>query len=238
MKDFERMTRKDLIVFCLMGVFAGVVIGIGGGAFLYAIATIESGWGRLVGGFLFALGMYVIISFHMRLFTGMIGEIPVMGVKNMWRLPVCLLCNTLGVFLSAFLIQYSPIAEIVELRAAGLIESKLSASNWGWNAVCSGTLCGILINISVWSAKQAPKRGLSASFGVILPIIVFAFCGFDHSVANMLYFYYLGEFSWRVVGYALLAVLGNIIGGVMLPFIVFFRDYHRPKPDSQVSTNE
>ncbi|MBQ8659184.1 MAG: formate/nitrite transporter family protein [Clostridia bacterium] len=227
MKDFERMSRKDFIIFCLMGIFAGIVIGIGGGAFLYSLEIFPDGWGRLVGGFLFALGMYAIISFHMRLFTGMIGEIPVMGVKNMWRLPLCLLCNTLGVFFAAGIIKYSPIADVIIPRAASLIEGKLTAENWGWNAVCSGTLCGILINVSVWSAKQAPRRGLSASFGVVLPIIVFAFCGFDHSVANMLYFYYLGELSWRVVGYALLAVLGNIIGGVMLPFIVFFRDWHR-----------
>ena len=50
-------------------------------------------------------------------------------------------------------------------------------------------------------------------------------CGFDHSVANMLYFYCLGEISWRVVGYIALSILGNIIGGTILPLIVKLREY-------------
>jgi formate/nitrite transporter FocA (FNT family) len=78
----------------------------------------------------------------------------------------------------------------------------------------------MLITLSVWSVNYVPEKGLSATVGVMLPIIFFAFCGFDHSVANMLYFYYLGELSWRVVGYIALSILGNILGGIALPLVV------------------
>ena len=51
----------------------------------------------------------------------------------------------------------------------------------------------------------------------------------------MLYFYYLGEVSWRVVGYIALSILGNIIGGVILPLIVKLREFsiNRKKPKAE-----
>ena len=93
----------------------------------------------------------------------------------------------------------------------------------------------MLITLSVWSVKYAPKKGLSATVGLTFPIIVFAFCGFDHSVANMLYFYYFGEVSLRVVGYITLSILGNIIGGVSLPLVVKLREFsvNRKKPKKE-----
>ena len=80
----------------------------------------------------------------------------------------------------------------------------------------------MLIAISVKSVKRAPQKGVSATLGVIFPILIFAFCGFDHSVANTLYFFYLGEFSWRIIGYILLNILGNVVGGVLftLPMLL------------------
>ena len=41
----------------------------------------------------------------------------------------------------------------------------------------------------------------------------------------MLYFYYLGEFSWRVVGYIALSILGNILGGVVIPLVFKLQNY-------------
>jgi formate/nitrite transporter FocA (FNT family) len=76
----------------------------------------------------------------------------------------------------------------------------------------------------VKSVKFAPKKGLSATLGVVFPIVVFAFCGFDHSVANMMYFFYLGEVSWRAVGYILITILGNIIGGTALPCVSLLKE--------------
>ena len=121
-----------------MAICAGAIIGIGGAASLLANALLGVE-GKIIGATLFSLGIYAIVVFEMRLFTGMIADIPTLGV--------------------------------------------------------------------------------------IFPVIVFAFCGFDHSVANMMYFYYLGEISWEVVGYVLLCILGNIIGGVAFPCITLVKEY-------------
>ncbi|MBQ8352714.1 MAG: formate/nitrite transporter family protein [Clostridia bacterium] len=229
MKQMEKMTARELIVFCLMALFAGIAVGIGGTASLISASRMGGGYGKILGGLLFSLGMYAIISFDMRLFTGMVAAIPKMGVKNMWKLPVCFLCNALGVAVVAVLLTFSPIYAEVSLEAVKLIGGKLHSDTWALNALCSGVLCGILITMSIWASHYAPVKGLSTTVGVILPIVVFAFCGFDHSVANMLYFYFLGEVSWHVLGYILLSIVGNAIGGVLLPLVVMLRGTENDK---------
>ena len=228
LKKFEKMTRAEVIVFCLMALFSGVVIGIGGVSSLLSISLFGN-WGRLVGGALFSLGIFAIVTYEMRLFTGMVADIPAMGLKNCWKLPVCFICNALGVALIALLAYYSPLSDKIVGQGQAVISAKLNAELWGIKAFFSSILCGILITLSVKSVKFAPQKGLSATVGVIFPIIVFAFCGFDHSVANMLYFYYLGEISWQIVGYILLTVLGNIVGGVALPCAILFKEYVNAK---------
>lgn len=223
MKAFEKMTKMEVLIFCLMAVCSGVVIGIGGVSSLLANALLGE-WGRLIGGCLFSLGIYAIVTYEMRLFTGMVADIPTLGLKNCWRLPVCFVCNSLGVAFVALIAYFTPIGGIVSAQGAAGIAAKLAAEDWAIRALCSSTLCGALITLSVKAPKFAPQKGLSATVGVIFPIIVFAFCGFDHSVANMLYFYYLGECSWQIVGYVALSVIGNVIGGVVLPTITLLKN--------------
>ncbi len=232
LRKFEKMSKAEVLVFCLMAISSGVVIGIGGVSSLLA-NSLYGAWGKLVGGALFSLGIYAIVAYEMRLFTGMVSDIPTIGLKNSWKLAVCFLGNIVGVALVALLAYYSPVAELVVAQGQAVIGAKLHADAWAIKALCSSVLCGMLITISVKSVKFAPKKGLSATVGVLFPIVVFAFCGFDHSVANMLYFYYLGEVSWRVVGYVLITVLGNIIGGVLLPCITLIKTFAEKQKETK-----
>lgn len=223
MEEVHKTTKIDVIAFCFMTLFSGIMIGIGGTASLLA-NHLFGAWGRLIGACLFSLGIYMIVTYEMRLFTGMVADIPKMGVKNFWKLPVCFVGNALGVAFVALLVMFSPLKDSVVAQGANVIAVKLAAETWYFNVLCSSILCGMLITLSVWSVRYAPKKGLNATVGVLFPIIVFAFCGFDHSVANMLYFCFLGQFSWQIVGYVALSILGNIIGGVMLPFVMLWKE--------------
>lgn len=229
MKPLEKMKVNEVIGFCLMAVFAGLMIGISGIASLLAATRIEQGLGKFIGSFMFSLGLYTILTFEMKLFTGLVPSIPTMGVKNMWKLPVCFLCNMVGVIASGWMSTFMPVFAEVSTAGSALIATKLNMDSWAMNAVCSGVLCGVLITIAVWALHHTMVKGLSTSMGVILPIMVFVFCGFDHSVANILYFYFLGEFSWRVIGYVLLSIVGNVIGGLLLPLAMLIRDMHKGK---------
>lgn len=209
-----------------MAVLSGFMIGIGGTSSLLATQLLGI-WGRLVGACLFSLGIYAIVTYGMKLFTGMVADIPKMGVQNMWKLPLCFLGNVIGVALVAILVFCSPLSNAVVPTGSALIAAKLGADHSFLKAFCSAILCGWLITLSVWAPKYAPKKGLSASIEVLFPIVVFAFCGFDHSVANMLYFFFLGECSWRVIGYILVSILGNIVGGVLLPLVVLLKEKNK-----------
>ncbi len=228
MKEFIKMTKREILVFVLMSVASGLMIGIGGTASLLASANFGK-WGKLIGSVLFSLGIFAIVTYDMKLFTGMVASIPKMGLKNTWQLPVCFIGNVIGVAFIALLVSCTPMAESAIAQSEALVEKKLDAERWGLSAICSGMLCGALITLSVWSVKYSPRKGLDATLGVTFPIIVFAFCGFDHSVANVLYFCFAKAFSWQVFGYELCCILGNILGGIILPLIVLLQEHAKKR---------
>lgn len=213
---------NDFIHFLFMTLLSGAMIGICATSSLTATAIVNDG--RIIGSLLFSLGMFEILAFEMKLFTGLIPKIPHTSPKSYWQLPVCLIGNFIGVYIVYLLVSQTYFADKVILQGANLIANKLSLDNWALSSLSSGVLCGILITLSILSVDHSHKKGLSANVGVMFPIIVFVFCGFDHSIANMFYFYCLGEFSWKVIGYISLTILGNLIGGIILPLVLKLRD--------------
>ena len=108
MRETMNMTKKELAVFALMAVLSGFMIGIGGTASLLANHLLGV-WGRLIGAVLFSLGIYAIVTYGMKLFTGMVADIPKMGMKNMWRLPLCFFGNVIGVGIVAVVFLMLPV---------------------------------------------------------------------------------------------------------------------------------
>ena len=218
------MKNKKVIEFILFSVLAGMVIGLGGLANLLANNLQPGLEGRLSGGLLFALGIFAIISFEKRLFTGLACNLSTYKKENIWHLPVSFLANSVGVGITVFLARFTPIGDTMALQSTMVIQTKFAVDSWVLSALCSSMLCGILIALSIWSATYAPKKGLSATLGVMLPIVVFAFCGFDHSVANMIYFFYNGAISLEILCYILLTIMGNLIGCALMPLIIHYRE--------------
>jgi formate/nitrite transporter FocA (FNT family) len=216
------MKDKDVLEFILLGVFAGIAIAIGGTASLLACSLLSGLWGKFVGALLFSLGMFIVISYGFKLFTGMVSGIPTMGVKNTWQLPVCFLANARGCAIFALIVRYSFIGDTLAAQAKSVIDGKFSDDLWALKTFLSATACGILITFSVWSPRYAPDKKLSASIGVLLPIVVFVFCGFDHSVADVFYLCLSDTASWQAIGFILLAILGNVVGGVLFPLVALF----------------
>lgn len=221
-QKLNRGTINDFVHFLLMTLLSGAMIAICATSSITANVVMADG--RIVGSLLFSLGMFVILAFEMKLFTGLIPKIPHTNIKKLWQLPVCLIGNVIGVYLVYLLVGQTFLSNEVIALSSSSIFAKISLDNWALSALCSGILCGILITLSVLSVDHSHKKGLSANVGVMFPIIVFVFCGFDHSIANMFYFFCLGELSWRVVGYVTLTIVGNLIGGIILPLVLKLRD--------------
>ena len=53
-------------------------------------------------------------------------------------------------------------------------------------------------------------------------MISFILCGFEHSIADMFYFAAARAFSFEYALFILIVVLGNAIGGMLVPFVKKF----------------
>lgn len=171
-------------------VLAGAIVGIGGIAYLMADS-------KLVGAVCFCIGIVTVLTFQLKLFTGVIG--PARKKENLSCLLIaagnymgCLLMGTLAGFLPG--VSY---ADMLEAKINKPIPVLLVAA----------VLCGVLMYVSVDGFKR------TGSYIVLcLPIVVFILAGFEHSVANMFYFSLDRSFNLKQLLYILLAMLGNGVG--------------------------
>ena len=116
MMRFEKMTKKDFLAFCVASVFGGIMVSIGGVGLLISNAIFHDGMGKVVGGAIFSLAMFVVTTFGLYLITGLSTKIITMRAKHVWSLPVCLFFNVVGIAISALLVYYSHV-EIQEEAA-------------------------------------------------------------------------------------------------------------------------
>ena len=85
-----------------------------------------------------------------------------------------------------------------------------------------GFFCGLLMFIAVDNGNRCKEenRDMSFIFGTVLPVMVFIFCGFNHSVADCFYFFAAvdsPEMIFSGIIYLLTVVIGNALGGMLIP---------------------
>ena len=193
----------------LSAVLAGVMIAIGGTAYLSVSNPV-------VGSLFFTIGLFVICTMKWHLFTGKVCYVFDHDRRYVLTIPMIWLGNLVGTFTAAALERMTRIAPALEERAAAICETKLSDSLPGIFVLA--VFCNILIYIGVEGFRSNPHelgKYLSLFFGVC----VFILCGFEHCVANMYYFSIAGVWSVRTLGYLAVMTLGNTVGGVLLPVL-------------------
>lgn len=208
-----RKTTKDTLNLILLSIMAGMTLSIAGFAYLKADG--------LLGSILFSFGLFMIIIFGMKLYTGMVVDIPEMPLKNWWQLIVCFLFNSVGILISVAIIKLTIIGDNLSFLAEIIVMKKLNGGLL--SAFASSVLCGMLITLSVLSGRTAKTKSLSGTVGILFPVLMFVYLGLDHSVANQIYFFLaMPELTLELAAYVLLTVIGNAIGGVILPLVLKF----------------
>lgn len=146
--------------------------------------------------------------------------------KSMRILGLCYFGNFLGGFLMALLVKFSTLAEgavLAEMTAS--VEHKLefiSAGALGWSdLLVRAILCNFMINLAMLLVYNGLiKDDLTKSLVMIISVFIFAFLGFEHSVANTVLFTIVGLKEGIDLGLAagnvLIALVGNFIGGGLL----------------------
>ena len=188
----------------LSGFAAGILISIGGTVFLSCDI-------RYVGAILFSVALLCICYKGYSLFTGKIGFIPEKHDREVFSvLLLGLLGNAAATILCGFAIRYAVPA--VGDAAEVICTAKLAQSFP--SALIRGIFCGILMYLAV-----SIYRDKNTITGIVFCIPVFILCGFEHSVADMFYFAASGIISLQAFGYICLIIIGNAIGGMLLPVI-------------------
>ena len=95
-------------------------------------------------------------------------------------------------------------------KAAALWEKKLSMAPLP--ALIAAFFCGVLMYTAVAVYKEK-----GTLLGVILCVPVFILSGFEHSVADLFYWFLAGKFTAGGTVFLALVILGNTLGGLFVP---------------------
>lgn len=189
----------------LSGISAGILISIGGSVFLACD-------NKYVGAVMFSVALLCICLKGYSLYTGKIGFIPEKHDKEAFSvLLLGLLGNLIGTVACGYAIRYAlpALGETAEKICNLKLEQALPQT------LIRGIFCGVLMYLAVSIFRDRQKV-----IGILFCIPVFILAGFEHSVADMFYFAASGIVSLKAFVFIMMVVLGNTIGGMLLPLLM------------------
>jgi len=186
--------NKDFFSTFTLAMMAGIFIALGAAFFTYVIhdSTLSVGLTKLIGGFVFSLGLILVIITGAELFTG--NNLIVMAfisrklslgqlLRN-WG--IVFVGNLVGALIVVFLIfltgQWIAGGGTVGVTALMIANGKVNLTFL--EAVSKGILCNILVCLAVYlcfSGRSVTDKILA----ILFPITAFVALGFEHSIANM-----------------------------------------------------
>lgn len=211
-------------------ILSGLMITVGGSVYM-ACRTINCGDMNLMwlGAILFSAGLFTICVYDFNLYTGKVGYIGyrLTDAKYIGFVGLVLFFNLLTTFLLGIVAAYT--YPKIGAEAFKVYVPKLSMNLV--KVLISGAFCGLLMFLAVDTWKQGKI------IGCFIYVPTFIFAGFDHSIANSFYngaawghqlfteSSFLNNtnsfhvFSWANLCFTLVTVLGNAIGGMLVPLL-------------------
>ena len=199
----------------LNGILAGIALGIAGTVNLMVP-------NKIVGASLFGFGLFLILCYQFKLYTGAIGYLATKKRGEIGSyigtLIVIWLGNFAGTWLVGFLVRQTRIYDGLAERVTGMCAVKLADTPL--SIFILAIFCGILMYVAVESFRQTDWPGVFRALMVFLCVSIFILAGFEHCIANM-YYFAASNFvvtEDKTVPYILLMTLGNSVGGMLIPF--------------------
>lgn len=155
------------------------------------------------GAFLFSVGLLTICYYKFNLFTGKIGY--VVYEKNFLEVFIILVCNLLFSYVTGLLCSLIIEVPVVEkMCEAKLLQKPVET-------LIKSFFCGVLMFVAVDLFKKNTR------LGILMCVPVFILSGFEHCIANMVYFGMVK--STDFVPFLLLNIAGNTVGGITVPLL-------------------
>ena len=193
----------------MSAILAGVCISLGGAVYL----SLDN---KIVGSILFAVGLFVICTMGLNLFTGKVCYVfdnkpdYVIDVIIIW------LGNLAGTFLSARLQLLTRYGTNLSDKAKGICGTKLGDNLL--SIFILAVFCNIMIYIGVEVYKSI-KHEIGKYISLFLGVVIFILCGFEHCIANMYYYTMADVWSINSLFYLIVMTIGNAVGGIIFPLI-------------------
>ncbi len=186
-----RKARLGLTPLLALSVLAGTFIAFGGAAYTVAMTGVEPGFGpaRVLGGFVFSLGLILVVVGGAELFTGnalmvmacVDRRIPTGSLLRNWG--IVFLGNAAGALaVAAAMVGAGLLTGPTGALAAAIAEGKLALGPV--EAFIRGVLCNALVCLAVW-LSMAARTVFGKIFAILWPITAFVALGFEHSIANL-----------------------------------------------------
>lgn len=190
-------------------IYSGLCIGLGGTVYL-------SCDNKLLGSFLFGLGLFTILNFGFNLFTGKVGYFVNNKPSYLGFLALVWVGNFIGTFLFAKMMSVTRYSDALTAKASVLCQVKDADSPL--SLLILGVFCGMLMFIAADGFKTV-QNTVGQVVVVFLPVMVFILSGFEHCIADMFYFSMAGDFSFSMFRALLVISLGNALGGGLIPLM-------------------
>lgn len=154
--------------------------------------------GDPLGPFLFAFGLLGVCVMGLNLFTGKCG-FWIEDRIHIFKLLAILIVNLVAGY------GFGVLFSLMDSSIIPAAESKVAS--WGLNLefFLRSVMCGAIMYLAVELYRRGTK------LGILLGVPIFIFCGFQHSIANVITMGVAVEFNLAI----LLCALGNFVGAIV-----------------------
>lgn len=188
------LTNMKVLRVCIDSIFAGVMIAIG--AVIYLNCP-----NRIVGAFLFSIGLITIMEFKLSLYTGKVGF-----ARKLCDVPQLIYIFIMNAVGCSFIL---------------LLPTNNSYTTWTnrldfplYVVFAKAIVCGVLIYVCVH--QHTINREPIGILTTLVAIPAFILCGAEHSIADICFMIAAREFSLKGLMFILVVALGNAVGSLML----------------------
>ena len=214
----------------LKGILAGLAIGLGGFLYILMITYVPGEGGKVLGSLLFAVGLFLVCTFKLSLYTGKIGNIfEGKQTKEFYiSLPVMLVGNAIGAFSLGF-ICWAIFQNNVELMTtiSGVATGRATLFTFAdyLSCIVKSILCGLCVYLAVKSFALNRLKPIGILLLVFF-VFVFVYSGFQHCIANMFYF----GFANHITGYTFINLAFCIVFNSIGPIfgVLLFKTFTKP----------
>ena len=140
---------------------------------------------------------------------------------------LCWTGNLLGAFAVGFALRLTRLAPVIVPQAELLCRQRLDDK--GISIFLLGVFCNFLICMGVQNYRHKTDV-LGRYVGLFLSVTVFVSCGYEQSVADMYYFSLASLWGMDALRVVLLASLGNLAGGLLMPAAAAWKRRLMQKP--------